>query len=69
VQDWCPIIWEAFVDYRLEAITFSREEVRYIRDRIAIDGLDLPGDFELKKNAPGLSAREREEFLIKLHVV
>jgi len=69
VEDWCPIIWEAFVDYRLEAITFSREEVRYIRDRIAIDGLDLPGDFELKKNAPGLSAREREEFLIKLHVV
>ena len=67
VEDWCPIIWEAFVDYRLEAVTFSREEVKFIRNRIARDGLDLPGDFEVQEHTK-LSTREREEFLIKLGV-
>lgn len=67
VEDWCPIIWEAFVDYRLEAVTFSREEVKFIRDRIACDGLDLPSDKELNEQT-SLSTRERAEFLIKLGV-
>lgn len=68
VEDWCPIIWEAFVDYRLDAITFSREEVKYIRERIAMDGLDLPNDDELAEKTH-LSYRERGEFLLKLHVI
>ena len=69
VEDWCPILWEAFVDYRLEAVTFSREEVKFIRERIKRDGLDLPDEAEMQEHAPGLSRREREEFMIKLHVV
>lgn len=69
VEDWCPIIWEAFVDYRLEAVTFSREEVRFIRERIKRDGLDLPDEAEMLEHAPGLSRRERDELMIKLHVV
>jgi len=68
VEDWCPIIWEAFVDYRLEAVTFSREEVKYIRERIAMDGLDLPNDDELTAKTH-FSYRERGEFLLKLGVV
>lgn len=67
VEDWCPIIWEAFVDYRLEAVTFSREEVKFIRERIARDGLDLPSDKELNEQT-SLSTRERAEFFIKLGV-
>lgn len=67
VEDWCPIIWEAFVDYRLEAVTFSREEVKFIRDRIARDGLDLPSDKKLNEQT-SLSTRERAELLIKLGV-
>lgn len=69
VEDWCPIIWEAFVDYRLEAVTFSREEVKFIRERIKRDGLDLPGEFEMQEHAPGLSRREQDELMIKLGVV
>jgi len=31
VQDWVPIVWEAFVDYKLEAHPFSRQEMDVIR--------------------------------------
>lgn len=69
VEDWCPIIWEAFVDYRLEAITFSREEVAFIRKQIDAHGYceERPcgADLEAKTN---LSKRERDEFLAKLGV-
>lgn len=68
VEDWCPIIWEAFIDYRLDAVTFSREEAKYIRERIAMDGLDLPNDDDLTAKT-NLSYRERGEFLLKLGVV
>jgi thymidylate synthase (FAD) len=68
VADWCPVIWEAFIDYRLDAVTFSREEAKYIRERIAMDGLDLPNDDDLTAKTH-LSYRERGEFLLKLGVV
>lgn len=58
VEDWCPIIWEAFVDYRLEAVTFSREEVRCIRSCLAGRPVD--------RNHVNLSKREMEEFFAKL---
>ena len=29
-QRWCPLVWEAFLDYRLGAITFSAIEVRVL---------------------------------------
>jgi thymidylate synthase (FAD) len=31
VEALCPIAWEAFVDYRLEAMTFSRTELELLR--------------------------------------
>jgi thymidylate synthase (FAD) len=64
VEDWCPIIWEAFVDYRLEAVTFSRKEVALIRATVQRD----PFDEAALQAITDLSKREREEFLIKLGV-
>lgn len=31
VRQWCPLTWEAFEDYRLHAITLSRQEQLVIR--------------------------------------
>jgi thymidylate synthase (FAD) len=31
VQRWCPLAWEAFVDYRLKSLTLSRIEIEIIR--------------------------------------
>ena len=31
VEEWVPITWEAFIDYRLEAVTLSSVEVEAIR--------------------------------------
>jgi thymidylate synthase (FAD) len=66
VEDWCPIIWEAFVDYRLGAVTFSREEIAYIH-RMLRAGCAIPDDLD-REELTGLSTREREEFLVKLGV-
>lgn len=62
VQDWCPIIWEAFVDYRLEAVTFSREEAQFIRATVQRD----PPDEASLLTHTNLSKREVAEFLAKL---
>lgn len=32
LRDWAPITYEAFVDYKLEARTFSRMELQFVRD-------------------------------------
>lgn len=53
VRDWCPLLWEAVYDYRLEAAHFSRMElsalreiVRLHRDNfwIPVRDVDNPGD-------------------------
>ena len=31
VQRWCPLVWEAFRDYRLAAVTFSRAELEILK--------------------------------------
>lgn len=46
---WCPLAWEAFVDYRLEALTLSGLEIKALRT----------GDLGV------LSKRERDEFEAK----
>lgn len=66
VEDWCPLIWEAFVDYRLEAVTFSREEIAYIH-RMLRAGCAIPDDLD-REELTSLSSRERAEFLVKLGV-
>ncbi len=35
VQAWAPFAWEAFVDYRLEAVNFSRMEANVLRGIVA----------------------------------
>ncbi len=71
VASWCPLVWDAFVDYRLEACFFSRIEMKLLRAIIAGDevttekfaterGLLIYGKRGLKRN------QEREEFEAKL---
>lgn len=56
VKAWCPLAWEAFVDYRLGAVTFSRQEMALIRAELAED--------VAKRDAVWnqLSKREQDEF-------
>ncbi len=74
VRRWCPLTWEAFQDYRLQAHSLSRLEVEIIRHlaggdaraavTAAIEMGLLPQDYEfgmeLKRN------RERDELEQKL---
>ena len=58
VRRWVPMAWEAFVDFRLEAMTLSRAEREALRCMLAGDTPDLA--------ALGLSKREQEELRAKL---
>jgi thymidylate synthase (FAD) len=57
-QRWVPLAWEAFVDYRLEAMTLSRAEGEAVRALLAGERPDLA--------ALGLSKREQDELRAKL---
>ena len=70
VKLWVPHAWEAFVDYRLEAVTFSRIEMLILKEYLYIaDGnLTLDGQFTILENGNNmgvLSKREITEFLEK----
>jgi thymidylate synthase (FAD) len=58
VRRWVPIAWEAFVDFRLEAMTLSRGEREAVRCMLAGEAVDLA--------ALGLSKREQDELRAKL---
>lgn len=70
VAKWCPLTWEAFIDYRLQATSLSRLEIEVIRRassdiNAAIEfarsvGWLEPGKEGFKRN------REREECEAKL---
>lgn len=60
VREWCPITWEAFVDYRLGAATFSRQELEILRAMLAGQ------DGEVERLTTYLSKRERRELDAKL---
>jgi thymidylate synthase (FAD) len=71
VRRWCPIVWEAFFDYRMSGSTLTRLEIEIIRaiqsgsaDRareLAVKfGLLPPPGQEIKRN------REREDLEAKL---
>jgi thymidylate synthase (FAD) len=53
VQKWVPHVWEAFVDYHLESVTVSRQEVAVIRAWLHGETPDL--------ESLGLTAREAAE--------
>lgn len=63
VRVWAPMTWEAFVDYRLEAMTLSRGEVQMVRatmQALLSQPIDAPPDEMV------LSKREVVEALGKL---
>jgi thymidylate synthase (FAD) len=73
VAEWVPVVWEAFLDYRRNAVSLSRVEVEIVRaiasnapklaqDLAAAYGLLTPG-----KEGGLASNRERTELEAKLH--
>ena len=61
VKTVCPIAYEAFEDYILNAVTFSAPELKVLKQQFA--------DLSFTKEdlvARGLSKREADEFLVKL---
>ncbi len=58
VQRWVPLAWDAFLDYRAEAMMLSRAEREAVRRMLAGETPDLA--------ALGLSKREQDELLAKL---
>jgi thymidylate synthase (FAD) len=71
VRRWCPIVWEAFIDYRLRGSTLTRLEIDVIRaiqtgkpdharDLAVQFGILPPPGEEVKRN------REREDLEAKL---
>src|SRR5262245_37700407 len=74
VQRWCPIAWEAFVDYSLNAVELSSLEWRIVA---AISGSDSAKAIEIAKEArlldsdgtPHARSREREELEGKLSLL
>lgn len=73
VKAWCPLVWEAFEDYRLHAVTLSRMEADLLREFLAgldanhrgfIDGLLT--NLRAQVDAGTLSKREAAEFRARL---
>jgi len=58
VQGWLPDVWEAFRDYRLEAVTLSGPVFEMVKQ--ALQGMDIP------RPGPEISDREWREFLKSL---
>lgn len=69
VKAWVPLTWEAFEDYRLEAMTLTRHEIAGLRKLLgsALQGLSPQAqELHQKGDLPGLGKRELSEFLTKL---
>ncbi len=64
VQATCPMAYEAFQDYRLNAITFSAPEIKILKKMIQYK---LPSFDEMLEM--GLTKREVEEFFSKLSYI
>lgn len=67
VSVWVPMVWEAFVDYRLEAVALSRLEQKALLSFANVDRDMVPG---ARKKRPwrdwGMSKGEFNEFIDKL---
>ncbi|MFQ5453740.1 MAG: hypothetical protein ACE5D6_06100, partial [Candidatus Zixiibacteriota bacterium] len=61
VKTVCPIAFEAFMDYSVNALNFSGTELIILRNYL--DSFDLDKEQLQKK---GLSKREVDEFFLKL---
>ncbi len=74
VSRWCPIAWEAFVDYRLKSLSLSRIEAEVIKaliERRHTDAMKIATDAGLlsKDGSPVQKNRERRELEDKLTLV
>lgn len=63
VAKWCPLAWEAFQDFRFNAVTFSRQEMDYVRAYAPGNSANRAA---LLGAAPVLTPREQEELNAKL---
>jgi thymidylate synthase (FAD) len=63
VATWCPLAWEAFVDYSLESLVLSKID----KEIIALIGAGHAGDAVAKAQA--LGKRERSELEAKLQIL
>lgn len=59
VEDWCPIAWGAFREYRLDAINLSATEIRTLMAALSDDRDSVDAAFP--------SQRERNAFWSKVH--
>ena len=62
VKIWCPLAWEAFVDYRLEALTFSRQELRELAS-----ALQQVRQYSAITVSENLKGRELSEYQAKIN--
>ncbi len=60
VEDWVPLTWEAFADYRLGGAFLSKSGLGVVRKLIAGEAVQQPGS--------GLSKREWEELMKALQL-
>lgn len=71
VKEWVPLVWEAFEDYKLNAVTLSVGEQRYLEELVhsyaGEDFAERTCEFAMKNY--GLSKRELREFAQKLQVM
>lgn len=68
IKEWCPHTYEAFIDYVMEADTFSKQEMKLMKAIIGNATTD-PYRRQLIECAPlykELSKREQDEFIKKL---
>ena len=65
VKLWVPLVWEAFESYRMNAVTFSQEEMEALKFLIYQTEGQTP-QF-IAENICKLSKREAAEFLAKLN--
>ena len=67
VKGWCPDAYEAFVDYRLQAVTLSRMEIEALHEFFSSWQPDRENDGWPEPK--GLSDREANEFFAKMGLV
>jgi thymidylate synthase (FAD) len=63
VAKWVPYTWEAFVDYKLQAMSFSRQEATLLKALLVRE--DIP-DVDTYNAGVNLRGREYAEFKAKL---
>jgi thymidylate synthase (FAD) len=76
VSKWCPITWEAFQDYRINSMVFSKQELDIIKEIAAgrqAEAIEAAKKFDWIKVEDGklkgnLERAELEEKLIKLRL-